>query len=125
MTSRTNYASTPNLHTLNATGKLQLGNKNKPSELPPRKAFANFMSTQPASKSGDVHAVAEIDRIVEPKVSTASNGQFRSGGICKTMNSQGSFLDEDNLSVDNKNTNLLPSDDGTPYLEQDSVLDFA
>lgn len=87
MTSRNNYASTPNLQTLNATGKLQLGNRNKPSDLPPRKAFANFLSTQPASKSGDVFAVGEIDRIIEPKVSTASNGQYRSGGICKTMNS--------------------------------------
>jgi len=45
MTSRNNYASTPNLMTLNATGKLLLQSKTKPSELPPRKAFANFMST--------------------------------------------------------------------------------
>jgi hypothetical protein len=74
MTSRNNYASTPNLITLNATGKLMLQNHLKHNELPPRKAFANFLSTQPASKTGDVFAVSEIDKIIEPKVSTASNG---------------------------------------------------
>lgn len=87
MTSRNNYASTPALQTFNATGKLQLANGSKKDDLPPRKAFANFLSTQPASKSGDVFAVSEIDKIFEPKVSTASNGQYRSGGIYKTMNS--------------------------------------
>lgn len=121
MTSRNNYASTPNLMTLNATGKLMLQNKIKPNELPPRKTFANFMSTQPASKTGDVFAVGEIDRIIEPKVSTASNGQYRSGGICKTMNSQGSFIDDDLASNDLKR--ISSSDDGTPYLEQESGLD--
>ena len=98
-----------------------LQNNLKPNELPPRKAFANFLSTQPASKTGDVFAVSEIDKIIEPKVSTASNGQYRSGGICKTMNSQGSFIDDDHHSIDPKN--ISSSDNDTPYLEQDSGLD--
>lgn len=38
------------------------------------------------------------------------------------MNSKGSFIEDDHHSIDPKN--LSSSDDGTPYLEQESALDL-
>lgn len=58
------------------------------SEIDPRKLFkANFAST--TAPGGDTFAVADpLDKICCPKSSKASDGNFRSGGILKTLKSQ-------------------------------------
>ena len=83
MSSRGNYASTPKLQPLNATGSLKL--TNFAIDVKPKELFkANFAST--TAPGGDISAVGEhVPEICWPKSSKASDGNFRSGGIAKTF----------------------------------------